>query len=470
MFKTKTTLLILLAALFVISTTGCTKGGDSVAISAYKKEKIVWWRVWDNEDRFSDLLKAYKQLHPNVTVEYRKLRYDEYEKELIDALAEDRGPDVFSIHNTWMERYQSKLLPVPAQTKVPVKYLEGSVKKEEVVRFVSNLGMTPLQLKKKFLDVVAKDVIMTDKSGKTPVDKIWGLPVSMDTLVMYYNKDLLNNAGIIEPPKNWSDFQEQVKNITKINKDTGEILVAGAAIGTAKNVERNFDILSLLMMQNLAPMLDDNGNPTFDKIPKGLTGVEQAPAVGALEFYMQFASPLFEGYCWNKDMPNSIEAFIAGKAAFAFGYSYHRDQIVAKAPKLNFAMAAVPQVGEGQKVNYASYWVETVSKKTKVKDYAWDFIQFITDEKNVVKYLEKAEKTTALRSSAIINAELANENLGVAADQLLTAKSWYHGQSPATAEKAFVDMIEAVIAGELDTKKAIKQAVEQVAFSINEKL
>ena len=169
-------------------------------------------------------------------------------------------------------------------------------------------------------------------------------------------------------------------------------------------------------------------------------------------------------------MPNSIEAFIAGKAAFAFGYSYHRDQIIAKSPKLNFAMAAVPQVGEGQKVNYASYWVETVSKKTKVKDYAWDFIQFITDEKNVVKYLEKAEKTTALRSPAIINAELANENLGVAADQLLTAKSWYHGQSPATAEKAFVDMIEAVIAGELDTKKAIKQAVEQVAFSINEKL
>ncbi|MEK7511954.1 MAG: hypothetical protein AAB575_02965, partial [Patescibacteria group bacterium] len=94
--------LLILVALVLVGVNGCAKGGTLEAQKAYKSEKLVWWRVWDNEDAVSDLIKAYKQVHPNVTIEYKKFRYDEYEKELLEALAEDRGPDIFSIHNTWM--------------------------------------------------------------------------------------------------------------------------------------------------------------------------------------------------------------------------------------------------------------------------------------------------------------------------------------------------------------------------------
>ena len=465
--------LLVLALFVLIMITGCAKGGTLEAQKAYKQEKLVWWRVWDNEDAVSDLIKAYKQAHPNVSIEYKKFRYDEYEKELLEALAEDRGPDIFSIHNTWMERYKTKLMPLPAETILPVKYITGTVKKEEIVELQTKKSLTPSTVRKNFLDVVASDVIMKDDiNAKTPsaaVEKVWGLPMSVDTLVMYYNKDLLNNAGIAEPAKSWADFQEQVKKITKIDKDSGQILISGASLGTAGNIERGFDILSLLMMQNMTPMIVD-GVAAFNTKPKGLGNEAVAPGLGALEYYVQFSSSLYEGYSWNDKMPNSLEAFMKGQVGYFFGYTYHRDEVKAKAPKLNFGIAPMPQVGEGQKVNYANYWVEGVSGKTKVKNYAWDFAQFITDEKNVVKYLEKNKKPTALKSTKLINAQLLDEELAPAVEQLLTAKSWYHGQSPNAAEDIFEEMVNSVISASLLPAQALQQAAEKINFSLNKKL
>lgn len=471
--KLKKLSLIILAIFVLVTVTACAKGGTLEAQKAYKQEKLVWWRVWDNEDAVADLIKAYKQIHPNVSVEYKKFRYDEYEKELLEALAEDRGPDVFSIHNTWMNRYQTKLLPLPAETTLPVKYITGTVKKEEIVELQKKKSLTPSAVRKNFLDVVAADVVMKDDiNAKTPaeeIEKVWGLPMSVDTLVMYYNKDLLNNAGVIEPAKSWADFQEQVKKITKIDKDSGQILISGTSLGTAGNVERGFDILSLLMMQNLTPMIVD-GQAAFNAKPKGLSQEAIAPGIGALEYYVQFSSPLYEGYSWNDKMPNSLEAFMKGQVGYFFGYTYHRDEIKAKAPKLNLGIAPMPQVGEGQKVNYANYWVEVVSNKTKIKNYAWDFAQFISDEKNVIKYLEKNKKPTALKSTKLINAQLADEELAAPAEQLLTAKSWYHGESPNAGEKIFEEMINSVVNSILQPQQAINQAAEKINFSLKKKL
>lgn len=463
-----------LSIVFVLLfTTGCGKGGTTEAKSAYKNVKLVYWRVFDDEDTMRPLIEAYRKIHPNVTIEYRKLRLEEYERELLDALSEDRGPDIFSVPNTWMIRYKAKLLPLPKKTTLPVKHMVGTIKKEEVVELIPTTSITPTQVSKTFLDVVASDAIMKFNTGtkEKPVyeDRIFGLPLSMDNLVMYYNKDILNNAGVINPPKTWTDFQSAVKQITKIDETGNNILLSGAAIGTANNVVRNFDILSLLMMQNLAPMLDADGYAAFDKKPAKLKDVEGLPGLGALEYYTQFASPLYEGYCWNDTMPNSLDAFIKGNVGFFFGYAYQRSTIEAKAPKLNFDVASVPQVGADQKVNYANYWLEVVSDKTKLKDYAWDFVQFITNEKNITDFLMKNKKPTALKSATIINKQLADSALMVFADQLLTSKSWYHGYNELAAEQAFTEMINATLTGTVEPRKALQQAVEKINQSIKKK-
>lgn len=460
--------LLLISSLFLA--TGCTKGGSSSAISAYKSVTLEYWSVWNDESDIKPLINAYRSLHPNVSIKYNKYRFDEYENKLLEAMAEDRGPDVFSIHNTWVKKYQSRLTPSPASVSLPVKYMTGTVKKEEVVEFRATKLLNANDVEKTFLDVVAGDVVLYQNIGdeKTPnfVKKVYGLPLSVDTLVLYYNRDLLNNAGIITPPETWTEFSEQVKKITKIDKDTGEIILSGAAIGAADNVLRSFDILSLLMMQNLAPMVDSRGRAAFDKTPNQYPDIKIPPALGALDFYVQFASPLYEGYSWNSEMPNSLDAFIKGQTAFFFGYSYNREEIASKAPKMNFKIAPVPQVGDDQKVNYANYWVETVSNKTEQEAYAWDFIKFITDEKNVEAYLDQTNKPTALRSTKLINKQLADPEMEAFADQLLTAKSWYKGYNATAAEEAFKEMINGVLDGTFISELAIKNAVSKVNRSI----
>lgn len=462
-YKVTTIILLLFVLVF---TSACTKGGTQEAKQAYRPTKLVVWGVWENEDDLRVLFDSYRAKRPNVTIEYRKFRYENYEQELLEAMADDRGPDVFAVHNTWMQRYKDRLEPIPSRIVIPVKYMKGSIKKEEVTELVPQKVITPLEVKQNYLDVVSEDALIeynTAKSGQPErmAVGVFGLPIYLDNMVMFYNKDLLNNAGIVEPPSNWIDFQDAVKRITKIDASSGQILVSGAALGTANNVPRSFDILSLLMMQNLTPMIDSRGRAAFNKRSQVVES-DTLPGLGALEYYVQFASPLYEGYSWNASMPDAFEMFKQGKVGFFFGYSYHRDNIEGTASKLNYAIAPVPQVGEQQKVNYASYWLEVVSKKTDNAQYAWDFVQFITKEENVSSYLNSNKKPTALRSTKLVNEQLADEELTVFADQLFTSYSWFKGQDSAAAEEVFADLITTTLSGDMPSEKALNQAATQM--------
>jgi len=466
--KIKNIFLAILCFTFLFSFSGCTKGGDSSARAAYKNIDLVWWSVWENEDNVENLINGYRAIHPNINIEYKKFRYAEYEKALLEALAEDRGPDILTLHNTWLNRYKTKLTPAPALIKIPIKKTVGTVKKEEVFEYLNRNSLTPGQMRKLYLEVVAKDGVMIDDSGNDPVEKVWAIPLSMDTMIMYYNRDLLNNSGIVEPPTSWDSFARDVEKITKIDRQTGEILISGTAMGTANNVERSFDLLSLLMMQNLTPMVDGNGNASFNKIPASAPNLETLPGLSALNYYIQFASPGATTYCWNEQKANSLEAFAKGQVGYFFGYNYHYNMLKTQSPKLNFGIAKVPQVGgDNQKANYANYWLEAVSKKSKNINYAWDFIQFITEEKNIGDYLSLNKKLPALRSTNLINKALADEILSYSAEQLLTAKSWYNGYDSALAEKAFAEMVQDVLAGQVeDPIDALNNAVDKVNYSI----
>ena len=294
------------------------------------------------------------------------------------------------------------------------------------------------ELRDSFVDVVSHDVILND-------GKIYGLPLSVDTLAMYYNKDLLNNAGISQLPQYWNkEFLQDIKKLTKQDAKKG-LVQSGVALGTAVNINRYSDIISVLMLQNGAVIEDENGQVVFNLVPAATKDSNYNPGLEALRFYTDFANPGKESYAWNNDLPNSLNMFMSGNLAILFSYSYDLATIKAQAPKLNFSVAKLPQI-EGNpptNINFANYWVEVVSKKSTHQNEAWDFIQFITKEEQAKSYLEKTKKPTALRS--LVQAQKVDNDIGVFADQVLTAKSWYKGKNALAAEDALKDMIETTI-------------------------
>src|SRR3989338_4315095 len=217
--KTKIITLSLLFIFLLTSGFGC-KLVDQKTQEAMKPITLNYWRVWDGPDAFEEIFSAYKALHPFITINYRKLRYDEYEKELLNALAEDRGPDIFSIHNSWITKYKSKISPMPPTTTLAYPITQGTIKKEVIPELRTTKSLSLSDIKNNFVDMVYRDVaILTiDKKTKKYVEKIYGLPLSVDTLAMYYNKDLFNNAGLIQAPTYWTrEFPQAVKKTTKHN-------------------------------------------------------------------------------------------------------------------------------------------------------------------------------------------------------------------------------------------------------------
>lgn len=450
--------LTVLPALLLTLGAGCFGGGGSGP--SLQRVTLSYWRVFDDEDSFEDIVAAYRALHPNVSIEYRKLRPDEYEEELIRAIAEGEGPDIFAVHNTKIGEFQDLLLPMPSSVEVTYLETRGTLRKETVAVTRQEPTLTLKRLKEQYVDVASSDVVRRYQPDpeEPATDRIFALPLAVDTLALYYNKDLLNAAGIAEAPTTWDAFQEAVKKIT-VYDATGAVTQSAAAMGTTANVERSADILSLLMLQNGTEMTDDRGNVAFAAIPEG-TPKGYYPSVDAAQFYTDFANPIKDTYTWNETFPTSFEAFANGQTAFFLGYSYHLPLLEAAAPKLNFALAKVPQISGARQINYANYWVEGVSKATNYPDYAWDFIEFATSAEQVQKYLNDARKPTALRG--LINTQLNDEQLGIFAEQVLTAKSWYRGRDADAMETALNDFADSVLAGE-DPAESVDQAAQIVA-------
>jgi len=306
-------------------------------------------------------------------------------------------------------------------------------------------------------------------------NKIYGIPLGIDTLILYYNPALmfqgLNNynewakknskAQIDRFPTTWEEVINLTPYITKKNGDT--ITQSGIALGTSSNINRAADILDLLMMQNGAQMTSkDNLTATFNLNIQTGTGASANPGLSALDFFTSFSNPSKPNYTWNSSMPDSIKAFTQGKVAMLIGYGYFENIFKQTAPELRYSSAFVPQISKtGTPINYANYWVETVPKSSKVINTAWSFIK---------KYSNSSNSMTYARSKNISSGYVSTYNSDSPDprnSQPLTAKTFNKGKQPEKTDSLFVEMINNVSIG-TDSQKAIDEAATKLTNILRE--
>lgn len=462
----------LVAAVTVLGA-GCGgKAPDPTAAQASQPVTLEMWGVVDDVGVYQNAITSYQKSHPNVRINYRRLRLEEYEQKMLEGFADDRGPDIFLIHNDWTGKYLSKIQPMPKTVKIGSLQVSGSFGKDRSWSLVEQPTITLRDYRTQYADVVAYDTIR--KVGLTPPvqggvsdveDRIVGIPLSVDTLAMYYNKDILNKSGIFEPPTNWVDFQSQVERIVKLDQDQQSFAQMAVAMGTMNNISRGVDILTILMAQNGARMSNSAGMPTFHQTPADLaTARQEPPAFSALAFYTDFANPTKATYTWNALQPEALDAFAQGKTAFYFGYAYDLPTIRARAPRLNLGMSKLPQISESNEQNMANYWFWTVAKKSKNTDVAWHFLNRLTTPESSKAILDIMKRPAARKGQ--LAAQLDDEDIGIFASQVLTAISWYRGNDPNAVQEAFAQLVADSMNPAVDLPVAMRNAVARIGQTI----
>ncbi|MFA6548141.1 MAG: extracellular solute-binding protein [Candidatus Magasanikbacteria bacterium] len=419
----KLTLLFSILAFLTLAGFGC-KGLSQTQVQATAPVTLEYWTVFDDVDALQKEIAAYRATRPYITINLRQLRADELYPRLVEALAEDRGPDIISVQNRRLGEFISKLAPMPASVNDTLVTVEKTTLGTNTLINTQVRPMVSLsQLDSQYVKAVRDDVV---RGGQ-----IFGLPLSMDMMAVFYNKDLLDRSGIPEAPKNWEEFQAAAKKVTKYDKKTGKIIQSGAALGTGDNVPGSDDLLYLLFRQSNVGFVARDGQAVFNMSGQAASQV--------MDFYTDFANPTRDTYAWSSDQGDALEGFLNGKVGFFFGYSYNLPTIRARASAFDFRIMPLFQLNPDEPVNVASYWMQSVVAKSKHPNEAWGLIDFLTHSKTTKDYLDQTGRPTALR--AYIVDQKSKPDLEPFVDQILIAENWYRGRDYAGATKAVQDML-----------------------------
>lgn len=421
------------------------------------KVTLEFWGLWDNSDDWEEIIKKFESKtydfngrKVNVSINYTKKDFGSYQEDLKKAKEQNNSPDIFMINSDWLEKYVDTLEP-----------LEGNEAYAKEYNLVNYDNLPDLFYAKTLMDAVYED-------------RLYGLPLSSDSLALFYNKDLLEKAGIIAPPKSWTEFKDDVKKLTKLN-NKDEIIQSGAAFGTGENVNRSSDILSLLIMQGGGKAIDANGIADINKEIEvsTLDGTEKRfPGKRAIEFYTEFSNPRKEIYSWNLDQKNSIAAFADNKTAMMIGYGYNIKNLLAINPDLNYGISPVPQLENSTPVNFSNTTIPVVSKSDgcKVKPIelsdkadcakiSWSFLSFAIEKENSKLYLDSTEKIAA-RKDLVKEQIEAGEKRSAFASQVESSQSY--NKFDDGIDDILSDMIDEINNDRENWEKRVDEAVAEI--------
>lgn len=369
--------------------------------------------------------------YSNIT--YVEKTPENFEKELVGALAEGRGPDLVLLRENQIIENENRLI------KTPFKNLDLRTFQETFIE--------------------ESNILITD-------DGYVGFPFLVDPLVMYYNKDILNSNGIAKAPDTWTEILSVAPELT-VSDTSFNISKSAIALGQFANIKNAKEIIWALILQSGSDVIVrvEDVNTTDTKGYQTMLTRNQSysspPSSAAVNFYTQFTNPSKTVYSWNRSLPNSEDFFLAGDSAFYLGFASELPTLKIKNPNLNFDVKELPQSKNAtKKTTYGKLYFVGITRNTKDINSAYGTMlkltNFVTQEK-----LSKVSGLPSVRRDLIASSNPDNSFGVVFNKSALFARGVLEPNANST-NSIISNMIGSIVSGELQVPDAISKAESQI--------
>jgi len=350
-----------------------------------------------------------------VDFDYIEIKKNDYETDLMDSFIHSKSPDIFLINNEQLGEFKKLISPFDLNQK--------------------NYNINNLD--KDFPTIIKEQAVFNNE--------LYMLPITIDSLALYYNRNTFDSLSIPNPPKTWSEVLSLVPKLRQLDS-YNRITRSPIGMGLGTSINNSSDILALLIMQLNGEIIDSEGQSVKLNNRVNVDGSYINPGEEALKFYTQFSQSNNQYYSWNASFGNDLESFANNKLSLYIGYYEDKDLILDKNPNLNFGLSEMPQRDANNNVNFGKFTGFTVSSQTKNKDIAWGAVQLLTSSQNIQEFIEYFNIPPSTRD--LISNYYNDTDLGVFAKQALSSKSFYHPDKK-------------------QTKKIFREAIDQLSLDKN---
>ncbi|MEK7643045.1 MAG: extracellular solute-binding protein [Patescibacteria group bacterium] len=412
---------VILAILFWSGIIGPQRGTvDPGGGQAFSGEVRVWGTL--PSDSYIDFFTEY-EASKNIRVSYSQHAPEKFTEEIVRAIARREGPDVVLIDIDWITSNYDILTPTPPEV------------------------MQPQEFRNTFIDASEVDLVREDK--------IWGFPIGIDPLVLYWNKDIFNANSIPLPPKNWNEVLTQSNTIKRI-KDGGVVGQAGIALGRSRNIPLYKEIVSLLLLQ-LGGSIENQAGELILNSPSN-----QDVGGRVFRFFTDFGKSGTEAYSWTTALPPPRVLFSQGKLGMMLDYLSYESQLREQNPHISFDIAPLPQPqGNEVPIYYATTNAVAVLVGSPNIAPAWQFAKSISGAGGVQRLLvQHVINVPARRDQLNTLAFTENPRHELLRTIALNTRRPINTHTQRNSN-LIADIIEAIANGQLSSEIAISQALEK---------
>ena len=341
--------------------------------------------------------------------------------EYTEALARGIGPDLIIISQDQIWKEREKLISIPYDNLSERDFRESFIEEGEL--FLTSQG-------------------------------VLAIPLSVDPMVLYYNRNLLTSAGQVRPIAFWDELYAASSALTKRDL-AGNITSSTIALGEAVNINNFKDILSLLLIQAGTPISSLNGESLRPEL-NSTFNLPIAPGESALDFYTQFSNPNRTYYSWNRSMTDAQTHFTAGNSAYYLGFASELRVLRSKNPTLNLGVALVPQSRvSGRSVTYGKLRAVAISRGTASPGAALAVATLLTS-RDVSLELSSILLVPSPRRD-VLELKPTDAIFSVFYDAALQSRAWLDPE-PNASKTIFREMVESVTSGRARINEALSRA------------